>query len=97
MSFEAKNNFVFLTLDDKDDEVTGFGLVIPRGGPPPSQGKVVSAGPGKHHKSGKFIPNPCKVGDIVEFEKLQAKGVKIEGTEYVWVDADYVLAILGDE
>jgi chaperonin GroES len=98
MAFEAKNNYVFLTLDDKEDEVTDFGLVIPTSlGPPPARGKVVAAGPGKHHGSGKFIPNPLSVGDIVQFDKLQAKGVKIEGTEYVWIDADHVECILEEE
>jgi chaperonin GroES len=97
MSFEAKNNYLILTLDDKEDKVTSFGLIIPRGGPLPSEGKVVAAGPGKYSDYGWFAPNPCKVGDVVNFDKIQAHGIKIEGTEYVQIDADHVRCILEDD
>jgi chaperonin GroES len=98
MAFEAKNNYVFLILDDKEDEVLESGLVLLTSfGLPPAEGKVVAAGEGKRDDHGRLIPNPCKVGDTVHFEKLQAKGVKIEGVEYVYVDADYVNAILEEE
>jgi chaperonin GroES len=97
MAFDAKNNYVFLTLDDKEDKVMESGLVIPRGGPLPSEGTVVAAGPGKVDDRGRLIPNPVNVGDVVNFDKLHAHGVKIEGTEYVYIDADHIRAILKEE
>lgn len=58
------------------------------------QAEVVAIGTGKTDKSGKLIPMPVKVGDIILMEKYSGQEVTLEGQEFVIVRADDIIAIV---
>ena len=89
------HNRIVLKLDH-EEKVTPSGLVLtPMVQGVPDQGVVVSVGPGKTLQDGTLLPHNISVGDEVIFEKNFAHGVTIDEVEYVWVDADNVIAVLG--
>jgi len=54
---------------------------------------VVSVGPGKlHPETGKVLPNPCKVGDVVLLPRYtKATECTYQGENHFFVDADELL------
>lgn len=50
-------------------------------------GDVLAVGEGQATVSGVFIPLPCKVGDVIQFNKLAATPVKA-GAEILWLVED---------
>ena len=74
---------------------TASGLIIPdAAAEKPSQGDVVSAGPGRTTEDGVLVPNQIKAGDRVLFGKHAATPIKIEGEEYHILREDDVMAIV---
>ncbi len=61
----------------------------------PQQGKVVALGTGKIDQNGKTIPFNVKVGDIVMFKKYSPDELEIDGKEYLIMDEDAILAVIG--
>ena len=59
----------------------------------PQEAEVVAVGPGKV-EDGKEIKMEVKVGDIVLFSKYSGNEIKYEGTEYIILKQDELLAII---
>ncbi|RMF36161.1 MAG: co-chaperone GroES [Chloroflexi bacterium] len=79
----------------EQEEVTASGIVIPETAKEkPQQGKVLAVGPGKKDEQGKRIPMDVKVGEHVLFAKYAGTKVKLNGTEYLILREDDVLAII---
>ena len=79
----------------EQEEVTASGIVIPETAKEkPQQGKVLAVGPGKKDENGKRIPMDVKVGEHVLFAKYAGTKVKLNGTEYLILREDDVLAII---
>ncbi len=60
----------------------------------PQEGKVVAAGKGKMDENGKLIPMEVKVGDKVLYGKYAGTEITVEGTEYMILREDDVLAVI---
>ena len=68
----------------EQDEVKKGGIIIPdTAKEKPSQGEVISVGPGGRDEAGKIIPIDLQVGDRVLFGKWSGTEVKIDGVEYL--------------
>lgn len=92
MTFTAKGNNVILDLD-LSDKVSPGGITIPRSpGDHPNFGVVVSVGEGKYYGT-TLVPIPLSPGQKVFFDKSAAKGVFIDGENYVCLDASGILAV----
>lgn len=60
----------------------------------PSQGEVLSAGPGRVTNDGILVPMEVKAGDRVLFGKHAGQAVKINGNEFHILKEDDVMAIV---
>ena len=78
-----------------EEETTLSGIILP-GSPKekPSQGEVISVGPGKLDKDGKLIKIDLKAGDKVIYSRYSGNEVKIDNVDYVIVSIDDIMAII---
>jgi len=80
------------------EEKTAGGIIIPDSAKEkPSQGEVVSVGPGGRDESGKLVPMDVKAGDRVLFGKWSGTEVKIDGTEYLIMKESDIMGVLDAE
>lgn len=81
-----------------DEKTTVSGIVLPDtiDKEKPQRGKVVAVGTGKLDHMGKTIAFNVKVGDIVMFKKYSPDEIEIDGVEYLIMDEDAVLAVIGE-
>ena len=76
------------------EQKTASGIVIPdTAKEKPAQGEVVAVGSGKV-KDGKNIAMTVKIGDRVLYSKYSPQEVKIDGTEYLIISEEDILAIV---
>lgn len=79
----------------EEEKKTAGGIVIPdTAAEKPSQGEVVSVGPGKTDDSGKLIPMGVKVGDRVLFGKYSGQEFKLDGQDLLHMREDDVIGIV---
>jgi len=80
------------------EEKTAGGIIIPdTAKEKPSQGEVISVGPGGRDESGKLIPMDVKAGDRVLFGKWSGTEVKIDGVEYLIMKESDIMGVLDAE
>ncbi len=80
----------------EEQESIRNGIIIPDSAKEkPQEGEVIAAGRGKRLEDGKIVPLDVKVGDRILFGKYSGSETKLEGTEYVIMREDDVLAVVG--
>src|SRR5690606_34950877 len=78
------------------EQLAAGGTVIPDSATEkPIKGEVLAVGAGKALDNGSVRAPSVKVGDKVLFGKYAGTEVKLDGTEYLVVKEDDILAILG--
>lgn len=96
---EARENFVIIRPDKKQDTTEG-GLLIPDAAQEsPCKGIVISVGPGTYNQHGQFNPTQIKVGDHVLFHPGAIMGFQMkleEEVEIFYVSKEYELYALID-
>jgi chaperonin GroES len=76
-------------------EKTAGGIVLPdTAKEKPKQGKVVSVGEGKRLENGQRAPFQVKEGDRVLFTSYAGNEVNVDGTDYLIMTEDDILAVL---
>lgn len=77
------------------EEVTKSGIVLPDTvKEKPQEGEIVAVGPGRFEK-GERVPVDVKTGDKVIFSKYAGTEIKIDGQEYIILNAERdILAII---
>lgn len=86
---------VVIKPQDLQDKTPG-GLVIPPSAADdkrPAYGEVVKLGIGKD-EDGKAIKFDVKVGDLVYFKRYSPEEIEVDGTEYLVLDAEDIIAIV---
>ena len=80
-----------------ESEVTASGIVLPDSASKekPMEGEVVAVGSGKRMDNGTIAPMSVKVGDKVLFTKYAPDEVEVDGEEYLVIDEDKILAVIG--
>ncbi len=79
----------------KAEDKTKGGIIIPdTAKEKPQEAKVIAVGSGKTLENGKVVAPDVKTGDIVIFGKYSGSEVKVDGREYLIIDADDILAIV---
>jgi len=88
-----RDRVVLKRLEEQEQKVGG--IIIPdTAKEKPQQGKVVAVGSGRVTDEGKVIPLDVKVGDTILFGKYSGTEIKLEGTEYLIVREEEILAIV---
>ncbi len=78
----------------KEEEVTRGGILLPDTAKKrPREGTVVAAGPGKLLESGERAPLEIAVGDVVVYSEYGGTEVTVDGTDYIILGEDSVLAV----
>ncbi|EQB90378.1 10 kDa chaperonin [bioreactor metagenome] len=76
------------------EEMTKSGIVLPGASKEkPQEAEVVAVGPGGF-VDGKEVKMELKVGDKVLFSKYSGSEIKFEGTEYIILRQDDILAVI---
>jgi chaperonin GroES len=82
-------------LDEGEQKIGG--IIIPDSAKEkPMQGKVLAVGSGRMTDDGKRIPLDVKAGNLILFGKYSGQEIKLDGTEYLIVKEDEVLAVIDD-
>ncbi len=94
MAFRPLHDRVLVRRIEQSDKTAG-GIIIPdTAKEKPSQGEIISVGPGGRDESGKLIPIDLKPGDRVLFGKWSGTEVKIDGVEYLIMKESDVMGVL---
>jgi chaperonin GroES len=94
MKFRPLHDRVVVRRVEEDTKTAG-GIIIPdTAKEKPSQGVVVSVGPGARDEAGKLVPLEVKAGDTVLFGKWSGTEVKINGEDLLIMKESDILGVL---
>lgn len=78
------------------EEKTSSGIVLPDSAKEkPQEGKVIAVGTGRVLENGQRVDLEVSEGDRIIFSKYAGTEVKYEGTEYLILRENDILAIIG--
>jgi len=93
MKLKPLHDRIIVEAAEKESKSAG-GIILPDSAQEkPQKGKVLAVGPGKMLDSGKLAPMDVKVGETVLYGKYSGTEVTVEGTDYVILRAEDILAI----
>ena len=94
MAFRPLHDRVVVKRIEAEQKSAG-GIIIPDSAKEkPSQGEVVSVGPGGRDEAGKLIPIDIKVGERVLFGKWSGTEVKLDGEELLIMKESDIMGVL---
>ncbi len=77
------------------EEKTKSGIYLPDAAKErPTQGKVISVGPGRLDEKGKAMEIPVRVGDTVYYGKYSGTEIEVEGQKFVILRETDLLGVL---
>jgi chaperonin GroES len=94
MNIRPLHDRVLVKRLDEQESVIGSIIVPDTAKEKPQQGEVIGVGNGKVLDTGDRAPIDVKVGDRILFGKYSGSEVKVEGSEYLIVREDEILAVL---
>ena len=93
-TFKPLGNRVLVKRIEAEQKLKG-GIILPDSAKKKQeQAEVIALGTGKLDKSGKIIPLPVKVGDIILIEKYSGQEITLNDQEFVIVRGDDIIAIV---
>jgi len=96
MKFRPLHDRVVVRRIDAEEKSAG-GIIIPDTvKEKPSQGEVVTVGPGGRDEAGKLIPIDVKVSDRVLFGKWSGTEVKIDGQELLIMKESDIMGVIDE-
>jgi chaperonin GroES len=94
MKFRPLGDRVVVRRIEEEAKTSG-GIIIPdTAKEKPSQGEIISVGPGALDEAGKRVAPEVKPGDIVLFGKWSGTEVKIDGEELLIMKESDIMGIL---
>ena len=93
----AKMDKVILKPIPKSEQKFGTFIIPDQGQDTPEFGEVISVGPGVMNVFGTFIPNICKIGDIVAIPRIGSFNFSYDGEEYFITREQELLAGLEED
>jgi chaperonin GroES len=85
---------VIKRVEEKGESLRG-GLYIPDSAKEkPQEGEVMAVGKGKRLEDGSLVALDVQVGDRILFGKYSGNDITIEGTDYMIMREDEILAVL---
>lgn len=81
----------------ESEEKTASGIVLPDSAKEkPQEGKVVAVGTGRILENGERVALEVSEGDRIIFSKYSGTEVKYQGTEYLILRENDILAVIGE-
>ncbi|GLQ53001.1 co-chaperone GroES [Devosia nitrariae] len=94
MSFRPLHDRVVVRRVDSEEKTAG-GIIIPdTAKEKPSEGVIVSVGPGARDESGKIVPPDVKEGDRVLFGKWSGTEVKLNGQDLLIMKESDIMGVI---
>jgi len=94
MNIKPLQDRIIVEAAAKEERSAG-GIIIPDSAQEkPQRGKVLAVGPGKRLDSGQLAPIDVNIGDFVLYGKYSGTEVKVEGTDYIILRAEDILAVV---
>jgi len=94
MSFRPLHDRVVVRRVDSEEKTKG-GIIIPdTAKEKPSEGVIVSVGPGARDESGKIIAPDVKAGDRVLFGKWSGTEVKLNGEDLLIMKESDIMGVI---
>jgi chaperonin GroES len=94
MALRPLHDRILVERIEEEEQKVG-GIIIPDSAKEkPQQGKVIAVGAGKADKDGKRIPLDVVNGDTILFGKYSGQEIKVDGSEYLIMREDEVLAVV---
>ena len=94
MSFRPLHDRVVVRRVDSESKTAG-GIIIPdTAKEKPSEGVIVSVGPGARDENGKIAPLDVKAGDRVLFGKWSGTEVKINGEDLLIMKESDIMGVI---
>ena len=94
MKFTPLHDKVLVKRTEEEEKSAG-GIVLPGSATEkPSQGEVISVGPGKKSENGDVSPIGVAVGDIVIFGQYGGNEIKIDGDEYLILSESDIFGVV---
>ncbi len=94
MNFRPLHDRVLVRRVDEDTKTAG-GIIIPdTAQEKPSQGEIISAGPGAKSEDGSVTPLDVKKGDKVLFGKWSGTEVKINGEDLLIMKESDIMGVV---
>lgn len=94
MKFRPLHDRVVVRRADEETKTAG-GIIIPdTAKEKPSEGDVISVGPGARDNDGKVVPLDVKSGDRVLFGKWSGTEVKIDGDDYLIMKESDIMGVV---
>ena len=79
----------------EEDETSSGGIILSAAAKEkPSQGEVISVGPGKKLESGDLVPVNLKAGDTVIFGQYGGNEVKLDGEDYLILSESDIFGVI---
>ena len=94
MAFRPLHDRVVVQAVESESKSAG-GIIIPdTAKEKPSQGKVISVGPGARDNEGKLVALELKKGDVVLYGKYSGTEVKIDGKDMLIMRESDVMGVV---
>jgi chaperonin GroES len=94
MALRPLHDRILVQRIEEEEQKVG-GIIIPDSAKEkPQQGKVIAVGAGKADKDGKRIALDVQNGDTILFGKYSGQEIKVDGSEYLIMREDEVLAVV---
>jgi chaperonin GroES len=95
MAFRPLHDRVVVRRVDSESKSAG-GIIIPdTAKEKPSEGVIVSVGPGARDESGKIVALDVKEGDRVLFGKWSGTEVKLDGQDLLIMKESDIMGVIG--
>ncbi len=95
MSFRPLHDRVVVRRVDSEEKTAG-GIIIPdTAKEKPSEGVIVSVGPGARDEDGKYIVPDVKAGDRVLFGKWSGTEIKIDNEDMLIMKESDIMGVIG--
>ena len=94
MNIRPLQDRVLVKRVEVEEQIRG-GIIIPdTAKEKPQEAEVVAVGPGKLNDEGKRAPMDVKEGDRILMGKYSGSEIKLDGTDYVILREDEILAVI---
>ncbi len=94
MAFRPLHDRVVVRRLDGEEKTAG-GIIIPdTAKEKPSEGVIVSVGPGARDESGKIVPPDVKEGDRILFGKWSGTEVKLNGQDLLIMKESDIMGVI---
>jgi len=95
MALRPLHNRIIVERSTESEQKQGSIIIPDSAKEKPQQATVISVGPGKINKDGKRIALDVEAGDVVLIGKYAGNEVTVDGSDYVILTEDEVLAVVG--